>query len=81
MSSAYKVGDEIKPEEVAQANLFRPQIKQGYHNRQADVGSNDAVSLMWLEQARRWPEVLEWTSKFSGSERSDAHRLTLVPEG
>jgi len=53
-----QVRNEVKFDEVAETNLLGPQIKDGRHNGQTDVGSDDSVSFMGFEERRRRFEMV-----------------------
>jgi len=53
-----QVRNEVKFDEVAKANLLGPQVKDGRHNGQADVRSDDSIPFMRFEERRRRFEVV-----------------------
>lgn len=54
----HDVRNEVKLEEVAEADFPGPKVENRGHNGQTNVGSNNSVPLMRLEEWRRWLEML-----------------------
>jgi hypothetical protein len=79
--NAHDVGNEIQLEEVAETDFPGPEVEDRGHNSQTDVGSNDSVPLMGLEERRRRLEMLYSHSIRSRQMRGCLIELTLVPGG
>lgn len=58
ITRAHDVGNEIKLEEVAETDFPGPEVEDRGHYSQTNVGSNNSIPLMRLEERRRRLEML-----------------------